>query len=226
MCACRSGSKPVGKCLRCESNVCERCVTFVAGRSVCVNCARGNEHAIRAEVQMGRTVQVQRGESIIPKEDLVIRRRNQFRKLVKTLQKCFESAMFLMSVASVLLAIIFFAHIMDFFGSFAWQEEDLENPLARLTLLVAGRTNMLYFRHEAAIDHYLIFEQRYPDDQALATVRYRLGQSLLVEKEYRAALHFFQDFVERWPEHELRTGADKQIQIINRILSAAELSES
>jgi hypothetical protein len=222
-CACRGPGNPVGKCFRCGVYVCERCVTFVASKSVCTNCAKYHEDSIVTEVRRTRTIQLDMAGSAFPTDDVSIARKHKLLKAWRTLNKCFENALFILFIAGIVAHVVFFSYIMDFWSSYALAVQDRRNPLARLVLRVTARTDMLYLRYNDAAGMYGIFIDRYPENKRLAICYYRMGVSFLHAREYRLASHFLTYFAKKYPDHKYTADALNRIEIIKNIQTASQV---
>jgi tetratricopeptide (TPR) repeat protein len=222
LCACRSKGPVIGKCYLCGCLICERCVKFIGGRSVCPTCIKQADGKDLAEVRYGRTLVMDTTPSAMP-DDVGATRWLPWRTAWAMLCKGMEKALLLCLVAAIVLHLGWFGSVMDFWSSFAYAEPDARNPLARLTIRLAGRTDMFYLRYNQAIGHYGRYIDRYPEPSSkLATPYFHLGLCLLYQKNYRLAHHYLTLFVTTYPDHPDKPRAQERIEVVKNILERAE----
>ncbi len=214
-CACASGSPVIGKCPKCGVGICERCLVFVEGRPTCIHCAKNRYARTQDETGLGEATMLMDVDDAPVAASAASQRR---RRMWQTLRKRARKALYICAVAGAVLLLVYLPMVMLYCSSLALEAHNPKNPLSRITLSAAGRVCMLYRRYDLAAGLYGIYTDRYPDAGNVSYCKFRIGLCYLNAKEFRAAKWQLTRFIERWPDHELKDEASRQIEIVNRLL--------
>jgi len=171
-----------------------------------------------SEAPRGRAIEVQMQDSIFTGAEVTVHSKYKLRRLWAMLQKCVEDALFITGVTGAIAAVVFICPVLDFCSGMAFETQDLRNPLAKLTIKAAARTDLMFAQYDASIGLYGRYIDRYNDQAKLEEVYFNMAQGMLGKKEYKMSRYYYQRFLAMYPQSAHKAEVERQIEIINNIL--------